>query len=732
MRRSIRLVFVALGTLFLVVLMGVVPACHSTPPNVLLVTVAGLRADRVDPDRTPGLARLPGRVQGNVVVPVPDTAVALEALVTGHRLDGLGNRFGDLFRVPAESQPLAERMARRGLRTVAWVGDGTLSELTGLARGFAEYHVPSSIGDMALLTDELYRLKPRGAGFYEAEALRDGVGSWLSDHGREAPFFLWVHLADLSAAVRAENPREAYGEALARVDASVADIVGALRTYGLDGTTVVAVVSLHGEALGVRGETGHGIFLSDEVIRVPAWVCGPGGRPLEVPGDALDLGDIGRAVAAAAGVDVPGEREPVRSATWWPSRLYGWPNDAPPGDAAVVLRRMATAHRLTLAGNSVEAREALREIGRMVPGGLVPRTLLARNLGNALRREKDPERRAALERELDAVLAECRRLAGKDVARRFDLARVLVGVGRRDEAIEMARGLEGDVVTAGERLALAQLYAEAGASDRAAELVGGVAEVESGPVPELWTWQGDLLRRAGNTYRARQAYERALGSSRGRTADTLAKLGDCLADLGEKDAALRRYAEAVNLDPSYRYPHARAAEILLEQGKRGEAATAIAMSVPDAGDPVTTATERARRMLAVGLHAEAAEELRRALERKPGNAKLLCWLARVYIGAGQVDGARELLQQVLESHPDNPFAWEESARIAALRGDQDEAVRCLERAETYASPLVVELVHEEEAFRRWGENSPLGRLVSRFGTGRKPRRLARPSRGMAQ
>ncbi len=725
---------VRLGILVAVLLLLLASGCRGRQRNVLLVTVSGLRADAVRPDRTPQLASLPGRIAGDVVVPVPDTAVALEAVMTGRGLESLGNRYGDLFRVPPGAVVLAERFAERGFRTVAFVGDGALSEMTGLARGFAEYHVPSGVGDTPILTDETARMKPRGSGLVPAERLRDAVGAWLSDHAQEGPFFVWVHLGDLSASVGAEDPRVAYAEALGRVDGAVGDIVGALATYGVDNRTTVAVVSLHGEGLGTNGETGHGIFLSDEVVRVPAWMAGPGGVPAVSGARPVDLGGIGRALAGVAGLATTDEPagEP-RSATWWPSRLYGWPNDAPPGSAPEVLALMGRARQVTLQGNAADARRVLRDICALVPGGLAPRLLLARNLGAAIRSQKGAEReRKSLERELERVLEASRKLAGDDLARRFDLARVLVGLGRRDDALAQATWIEGHAATAGQRLALAQLYAEAGANERAAELLGELAAAEPSPAPELWTWRGDLLRRVGNTYQARQAYEKAVSSPRGRTPEVLAKLGDCLASLGEQDAALRRYAEAVRLDPTYRYPHVKAAEILLEQGKKGEAATALAMSVADMGDPVQVAVERARRMLEHDLPGPAAEELSRALEKEPENGKLLCWLARVYAEAGERERASELLDRVLEKHPDSPLAWEERARLAALAGDEEEALRCLQRAEKYASPVLAGRVRRDPVFRRSGATSPLAQFAARFGEGSRRRMKAAPLAGKGQ
>ncbi len=701
-------------------------ACGGGGRNLVLVTIGGLRSDAVTPDGAPHLAALPGRINPDVVVPVPDTAVALEALLAAEGLDQLDNRYGDIFRVPGEVPTLARQLAARGVRTAAFVGDGRLSELTGLAGGFAEYHVPSGVGDTPILPDEAGRLKPTAGGAWSAQTVRDATGAWLERHAARGRFFLWVHLGDLERAVEDPDPGAAYRKALAGVDDTVADIAGALRTYGLAEKTVLAVVSLHGEALGDRGETGHGLFLSDPVIRVPAWVLPAGDLPATAP---ADLGALGAILFRLAGL--PGRAGSERgaghpsSATWWPSRLYGWPDDAPPGDAPTVLAEMRRARRAMERGDFREARVALEKASSLAPRGLAPRLVLARLVAGQLRSAGETRHRGELEKSLEALLEECRTLAGEDLARGVDLGRLLVALGRRDEAVELASRLDRSATAPGERLAVARVFAEAGAADRAADIVSALAEAESGSVPELWTWAGDLHRRAGNAYRARQAYERAIRTSRGRTPETLAKLGDCLASLGEDDAALRRYAEAVHLDPTYRYPHARAAEILLEQGKRGEAATALAMTVPEGDDPVATAVERARRMLRKGLVGPAAEELQRALEKKPGNARLLAWLGRVHLEAGDDAGARELLDRVLAGHPDNPLAWEEKARLAMRANDAGEALRCLRRAEVYASPLVVSLVREEPLFHGKDVPAALKKLVDNFGAGRRPRHRVR-------
>jgi arylsulfatase A-like enzyme len=95
-------------------------------------------------------------------------------------------------------------------------------------------------------------------------------------------FFLWAHLYDPH---RPYDPPEPYrsryahnpyiGE-IAFADAQIGRLIGALEQQRLLDRTVVIVTADHGEALGSHGERDHGIFVYEDVIRIPLIIRAPG------------------------------------------------------------------------------------------------------------------------------------------------------------------------------------------------------------------------------------------------------------------------------------------------------------------------------------------------------------------------------------------------------------------------------------------------------------------------
>jgi arylsulfatase A-like enzyme len=88
------------------------------------------------------------------------------------------------------------------------------------------------------------------------------------------------------------------------VDHQVGRILDVLEQMGKLGSSVVILTSDHGEALGERGEIGHGLSLYDESSRVPLLVSLPGirGRDIDVE---VGLIDVGPTILDLAGVAIP-------------------------------------------------------------------------------------------------------------------------------------------------------------------------------------------------------------------------------------------------------------------------------------------------------------------------------------------------------------------------------------------------------------------------------------------
>jgi tetratricopeptide (TPR) repeat protein len=359
---------------------------------------------------------------------------------------------------------------------------------------------------------------------------------------------------------------------------------------------------------------------------------------------------------------------------------------------------MGEAHQALAAERSLDAVAALREAARLAPRAIAPRALLVQLL-------PPPERLPVLE-ELKAI-------AGTSVARRIDVARTLTGAEDVAGARAILDPLVAGRLTPGERVAVAEQLSTVGATEAAIEQVQLLIDEEK-DAPELYEWQGDLFMQTQNAYRARVAYEKALESPRQRTAGLVAKLGNTLVDLGEKDAALARYAEATRLDPSYRYPYTRAAELLLAQGKEGEAATALVKSVGATGDPVQDVLNQARALERAGLLSYAATIVDGALAGDPQNLALQLGMARLLGAGGRYDDARKRLQAVLATQPGVAQAWIELARVEAAAGREAAAIEALDKAEPIAGPQVTETVRNDKTLLKGGDASPLARRARAF------------------
>ncbi len=256
---------------------------NATAPNLLLVIVDTLRADRVGAygygrAQTPVIDRL---AQGGVliedaVVQVPQTRPSHVSIFTGLLPYEHGIR--DNFSPPlAASHPtLATRLRERGYATGAFIGAYPVSRDSGLDRGFDVY-------------DDPFGGAPGGGVRLETSArpaapVVDAALAWLQ--GRPArPFFAWVHLFDPHSPYEAPSPyRERFTDSpydgeVAYADAQLGRLVEWLERSGEAGRTLVVLTSDHGEGLGDHGEEEHQLFVYDSTLHVPLVLAWPGRLP---------------------------------------------------------------------------------------------------------------------------------------------------------------------------------------------------------------------------------------------------------------------------------------------------------------------------------------------------------------------------------------------------------------------------------------------------------------------
>jgi arylsulfatase A-like enzyme len=294
-------------------LMPATASCASSPgparPNILLITIESLRADRLgcyggEGAATPAIDALAGRGLRfeRAYTASPSTAPSVATVLTGlyparHSLrDDLGGRLADGVRT------VASILRDAGYRTGAVVGSFHLDPDRGLDRGFDSYDadIPGLVKMVA------GRSKERRAGDVVEAGLR-----FIDAHRGPQPFFLWLDLYDPHADYDPPEPfktrfaADPYRGEVAYVDDRIGALVAGLRSRGLEDVTAIVLAGSHGEGLGDHGETGHGIYLFETTIRVPLILVPTGGAPPRLVPEPVGLVDLAPTLYEIARVEIP-------------------------------------------------------------------------------------------------------------------------------------------------------------------------------------------------------------------------------------------------------------------------------------------------------------------------------------------------------------------------------------------------------------------------------------------
>jgi len=198
-----------LRSLAVVLLLALAACSRPTPPekpNVLLITVDTLRADRVGAygyalDTTPHIDALAARGVrfADTTVPWPKTWPSMAAMVTGKYPQTNGIRLRPRRPLPAENVTLAEALRDAGYATGAVVANVNLGRNFGFDQGF-DHFVESWADEAKRLTGKTsFRNAPGLVKRFtngrivtdQGLAALDALGA-----GKDRPFFLWVHYID--------------------------------------------------------------------------------------------------------------------------------------------------------------------------------------------------------------------------------------------------------------------------------------------------------------------------------------------------------------------------------------------------------------------------------------------------------------------------------------------------------------------------------------------------------
>lgn len=379
--------------------LGLVLGCDSRPaqPNIVLVTVDTLRADRLSPYgyqqiETPAIARLAreGILFERAFADASWTLPSLSSVMTGkyptrHQVRSWNDRLHD------EHRTLAEILKERGYTTAAIVGSYPLDRYFGLSQGFDFYDDTMTMAlfekseekseDQPDVAPRIERLDPENTSpderrvwqmkrelhnAYRTDAeVADMAIEWLAEN-RTVPFFLWVHFfgphekgkreaADLEEQKKLVEAQIArYDGDIEEMDRQVGRFLDALRNDSRFADTAVIFHSDHGQSLKEHGMFGHGFDLYDTTVHIPLIIRLPNDKRAgqRVPGVVRNL-DIFATALDLARAD----------ADLWDSKpLLG---SRPDTDSYAY---METDHAMALSSREIEVDGEKRRVGTRLRG----------------------------------------------------------------------------------------------------------------------------------------------------------------------------------------------------------------------------------------------------------------------------------------------------------------------------------------------------------------------------
>ena len=315
-------------------------AAGRTRPNVVLVVVDTLRADRLScyghPQRlSPHLDRLArgGLLFSRVRAPSSWTIPSTAALLTGCYSRTPEAEKGAVAAVDPGTLTLAERFSRQGYATGGFSANFVLDGFRGFARGFETWYL-APYQDAHLTARQLNQRAlewvrtPREEPFflflqymdphepYDAPTAEHPLGKSAGpfsirrghrwQDGTIVPLIMgWDRLAGPEEQSRLEGY---YHEEVTYVDRCLGHLLASLRAAGLLDDALVLVTADHGEELGDHGHWSHGYTLYREVLHVPLVLAASGlGRQAgTVTRAPVSLVDAAPTLAGLAGLDPAG------------------------------------------------------------------------------------------------------------------------------------------------------------------------------------------------------------------------------------------------------------------------------------------------------------------------------------------------------------------------------------------------------------------------------------------
>ncbi len=272
------------------------PPSGPRPPNVLLITVDTLRADRLgfygyQPPTSPELdAFAAGAVVfDTAMASAPWTLPALASVLTSEYTSTHGCWKHSMV-LDESFTTLPEILLAAGYDTAGIVIQRFVTTRYGLMQGIVHFD------DSHTYTD------PQPAHSITSQGVSDKALRFLEQKAaapERGPWFLWLHYMDphglyvehpgiteafVSAGEKPREQRQAelYDGEIRYTDGQIGRVLEGLERHGFGPETVVVFLSDHGEELQDHGRMGHGHTVFQELVRVPFVIRAPGCAPARV------------------------------------------------------------------------------------------------------------------------------------------------------------------------------------------------------------------------------------------------------------------------------------------------------------------------------------------------------------------------------------------------------------------------------------------------------------------
>lgn len=635
-------VFVLITAVF-----GAAPPAQKTPPNIILIGVDTLRADRLEcygyeRVRTPHVNRLAqdGVLFENTIAQVPLTLPSFCSIMTGTYPVFHGVRDFSYGFLAQEKTTLAEMLKTQGYVTSAFIAAFVLDARFGLSQGFDYY-------DGQFDLKEYEGIDP-GTIERRGDQVVTSALQWL-EANRDKPFFTWIHLYDPHHPFTPPEPYRSqytgrpYDGEVAFVDALVGEILSFLQERGLYEDSLIVFTSDHGESLGEHGEENHGFFIYDASSKVPLVIKPPGppGNSRKVPAQVRTI-DILPTILQYLGIRPPeavqgiGLRSLIEGKASRPSDPYAYSESyyAHSSFGWSPLRGLRTNQYKYILAPRPELYDLTKDPGER-ENIYARNRALANKFDKDLRRleqvygARDEQKRA----EVDPAVIETLKSLGyvafsesirsgaavdysrladpKDKIDLFNLyleAQDLSQAGKQTAAIERLKRL----IDLDPRVSIAvhtisNRYLQSGRPQEVVELNRKIL-TENPDSEAAWFNLGRAYKHLRQTDEAIEAYVKAIALNPGRGA-AYHNLGVAYLEKKDFEKAVQALEQAVRLQPNLADPHAN---LGLAQFLRGNSQAAIS-------------------------------SLQRAIELEPENSRAHEYLGNVYVRTGRrVEGEAEL------------------------------------------------------------------------------------------